>query len=310
MIFARHIKRALRSTGFYRRRLARAPYRGVAVLTYHGIRDDRWPAGAMQFGELHVTAARLSAHLETLRELDCNCLGWQDWCDIADGRRALPPRAVMVSFDDGYRSVLTQALPILERYQVPAVVFVCTGPVERQVRFWFDAVASDGEAAVEQAKLKPYAEWQDLVARRETPVSADDPHAPLSTRDVQALAEHPLVAIGGHTVNHPILARADVATQRDEIRGSRRSLEEWVRRPVTAFAYPNGQPGIDFTSETSTETEALGFAHAFTTASGFADPSTARYQHPRFFMLDSVDGSELAHRLAVTWPTAYPQAAR
>jgi peptidoglycan/xylan/chitin deacetylase (PgdA/CDA1 family) len=301
------VKQTLGAAGFYRARLASQPYSGVAVLAYHGIRDDR-ASRPTHFGELHVTAARLASHLEMMRSLDCTFIGWTEWCDIATGLRPLPPRAVMVTFDDGYRSVLTHALPMLQDFNVPAVVFVCTAPVERRVRFWFDALAEQGEDAVERAKSMGHAEWRDLIEAIEMPVLADDPHAPMSIDEVRHLASQRGITIGAHTMTHPILSRADVSEQRAELRGCRASLEAWVNQPVTAFAYPNGRSAIDFTPDTEREVDAAGFTHAFATDSGFADPSRSRLAHPRFLMLDTVEASELAHRLAVSWPAAHAAA--
>lgn len=49
---------------------------------------------------------------------------------------SLPPKSIAVTFDDGYADNLYQAKPILEKYQIPATVFVCTGYVGRE--FWWD----------------------------------------------------------------------------------------------------------------------------------------------------------------------------
>lgn len=53
----------------------------------------------------------------------------------------LPGDAVGVTFDDGYRDNLVNAKPILERYGVPATVFVATGYVDRKMPFWWDELA-------------------------------------------------------------------------------------------------------------------------------------------------------------------------
>jgi peptidoglycan/xylan/chitin deacetylase (PgdA/CDA1 family) len=120
--------------------------------------------------------------------------------------------------------------------------------------------------------------------------------------ELQQLAAHPLITIGAHTASHPILARAPIAVQREEIVESRAELEGWLGKPVTAFAYPNGRPGADYTDDTVALVAAAGFASAFTTGGAFAERGGAPFEHPRFLMLDSVDGPELAHRLATSWP--------
>ena len=301
MVIARGVKQALHAAGIYRRRLAAGPFPGAAVLAYHGVRASR--STPMHFANLHVTADRLDEHCRALRALDCTMLSLAAWDDIAAGRAPAPPRAVMVTFDDGYRSVLTHAVPVLEQHGIPAVVFVCTSPVERQVRFWFDAVAgAHGEAAVEQAKTLAHREWQEAVRGAERRTDAADPHAPLTVGEVQQLAAHPLVSIGAHTMSHPILAKAPPGAQRAEIEGSCTALRSWTGRAPSAFAYPNGRAGLDYTVETRRLVERSGIAHAFAVGDGFADPRGPRHEQPRFLMLDAISGVELAHRLAASWP--------
>lgn len=301
MVIGRSIKQALHAVGIYRRRLAAESFPGTAVLAYHGIRASR--STPMHFANLHVTPDRLDEHCRVLRALDCTMLSLATWDDVAAGRAPAPPRAVMMTFDDGYRSVLTHALPVLERHGIPAVVFVCTSPVERQVRFWFDALAgAHGDAAVEHAKTLAHREWQEAVRGAGRRTDADDPHAPLTVGELQLLAAHPLVSIGAHTMTHPILAKAPLDVQRAEVEGSCTALRSWTGRMPAAFAYPNGRAGLDYTAETRRIVEESGIAHAFAVGDGFADPGGPRYEQPRFLMLDAISGVELAHRLAVSWP--------
>jgi peptidoglycan/xylan/chitin deacetylase (PgdA/CDA1 family) len=59
---------------------------------------------------------------------------------LATGK--LPERAVCVTFDDGYQDNLYTAKPLLERYEIPATVFMTTGDVGRTREFWWDELAS------------------------------------------------------------------------------------------------------------------------------------------------------------------------
>lgn len=297
------VKQTLESIGYYRNRLELNAYGGVAVLAYHAIRADTLPQGAMRFEELHVTAARLDDHCRALSDLKCTVVSLAEWAAIVRGERPVPPRAVMLTFDDGYRSVLEYGLPVLERWSYPAAVFVCTNPIERQVRFWFDAVAErDGEAAVRRVKTLDHAAWRRTIESAEMLAGFDDAHAPLTVRELRRLADHPLMTIGAHTVSHPVLSGVSLETQLDEIAGSRRALEGWLGRPVTAFAYPGGQPGADYDALTVDALVRCGFEYGFTTVERFGRLSDVSLEHPRFTMLQGVSGAELAHRLAVSWP--------
>lgn len=295
------IKRLLFAAGYYKRRLRRHSLPGVAVLCYHGVRGDDWPAGTMQWEQLHVREHELAAHCRLLRQF-CDPISLADWRAARAGGPPLPARPVLVTFDDGYRSVATRARPILERFGIPAVVFACTEPIERRESFWHDAVlGAYGEAEVERAKTVTFAEWDALRTRCRRLVADDDAHAPLTVADLRALADTPGIEIAAHTAAHPILAHASVDEQRVQIERCKAQLEAWTGRPVTAFAYPNGRPRRDYTGATVGLVNAGGFTVAFTTRPGFARADTPALELPRFLMLSDVSAAELAHRLCFSW---------
>jgi peptidoglycan/xylan/chitin deacetylase (PgdA/CDA1 family) len=291
-------KRTLLGAGHYRRRLRAVPFPGLAVLCYHAVRPDGWPDGRMAFEGLHVRAAELDAHCRVLRSM-CEPVTFERWRAALDGGPPLPPRAVLVTFDDGYGTVATVAQPILARHAVPFVVFACTDPIEAGTYFWYDAVAlRDGEEEVQRLKQAPFAEWAAAVRRADRAVPDGDPHAPLTPDQVRELSRRG-VEVGGHTASHPILARADRAEQLRQILRNRDALEAWTARPAAAFAYPNGERS-DYSADTVSILREAGFAAAFTTESGFASLDR-RFECPRFLMLAGVSDAELAHRLSYSW---------
>lgn len=293
------VKRGLFGAGHYSRRLARDAFPGVAVLCYHGIRVDG--AGSMNFGDLHVDPEELAAHCQLIRET-CHPIGLEDWRRAcADGGR-LPARPVLLTFDEGYRPVLTHALPILRRFEVPAVIFVWSDPVEQRGLPWYDAVARRaGEAEVERLKTVPYREWRRLCDRYALPAADGDPCAPLTVAEIRALASMPGIELGGHTASHPILAMASVDEQSREIDRNKARIEGWTGRPVRAFAYPNGEPGVDYTPETVRLVEKAGFEFGFTTRYGFATAGEPVLERSRFLVMRGVSAAELGHRLAYSW---------
>jgi peptidoglycan/xylan/chitin deacetylase (PgdA/CDA1 family) len=291
-------KSALLSTGHYKRRLLGQDFLGVAVLSYHGIIESENCDVPVSVPSLHPPAAEFDAHCRFIREA-CNPISLSQWHEAVTGGTPLPPRPVLLTFDDGYRSLLTVALPILSKYKIPAVAFVATDAVERAELLWFDAVyRTQGEMAVEAMKHLPYDEWLIRARASATPARPDDPNAPLSVAEVRLLSDDGLVEIGAHSMSHPILHRADHAVQLEEICGSREKLESWTCRTVRAFAYPNG----DFTSETIELVSQAGYCCAFTTVERFAPRDSLSFTIPRFMVLNEVGAAELAHRLAYSWP--------
>jgi peptidoglycan/xylan/chitin deacetylase (PgdA/CDA1 family) len=88
--------------------------------------------------------------------------------------------------------------------------------------------------------------------------------------------------IGGHTVNHPILARLAPDAARREIADGKDALEGLLRVPVRSFAYPNGKPGQDYQGEHARMAREIGFASAVSTSWGASSPSSDMFQLPRF----------------------------
>jgi peptidoglycan/xylan/chitin deacetylase (PgdA/CDA1 family) len=295
------VKQSLLALGQYRRTLARTTLPGVAVLGYHGLRADDLPAGAMAFENLHLRASTFDEHCRVIREC-CDPITLDDWRDAAAGRAPLPPRPVLITFDDGYRSVSRIGAPILAAHNLSAVVFVCTDPIANRRLLWFDDVAArDGEAEVERWKTCDYERWFAACASTAR-VDEDDPRALMTVDDVVALDRSGRIEIGGHTSRHPILARASREHQREEIGENLETIRRWTGRPVRAFAYPNGRPGVDYTATTADLLSELGIETAFTMRPSFARPDEPALERSRFLIVDEVSGAELAHRLAHTWP--------
>lgn len=300
-------KQSFYLTGYYARHLRTDRFPGVAVLCYHGICGDSEAERRMPFSNLHVRTQELEAHCRFLRET-CHPISLEDWRRVRDGGPPLPDRPVLLTFDEAYRPLLAEAVPVLRRYGIPAVIFVWSEPIERRRLPWYDAVARNlGEAQAERMKTVPYQEWRrvcDVLAR---PADDTDPCTPLTVQELRALAREPGIELGGHSASHPILALADREQQRDEIARNKRSLEAWTGRPVRAFAYPNGEPGTDYTAETVELVRDSGFDFGFTTRYGFATMSEPPLEHSRFLILRGVSAAELGHRLSFSWRRLWPE---
>ena len=295
------VKQGLLAAGHYRRALARETFPGVAVLCYHGVRREAEPGTRFPFDYLHVPAERFESHCRLIREC-CDPISIDEWRAAADGGPPLPRRPVLLTFDDGYRSVLTEAAPILAAYALPAVIFVCTSPMPSTRVLWFDDLAArEGEESVETWKSRDYEEWK-AACTPIAPLTDDDPRALMRPAELAVLASLDGIEIGGHTARHPILARASACQQRLEIEENLQSIEAWTGRKVRAFAYPNGRPGVDYTEETGVILRDAGVEIAFTTRPRFSAEYEPPLERSRFLVLDDLTEAELAHRLAYSWP--------
>ncbi|MBI1395622.1 MAG: polysaccharide deacetylase family protein [Betaproteobacteria bacterium] len=236
-----------------------------------------------------------------------------------------PPSAACLTFDDGYADNLTVAAPLLERYRIPATVFVATAYLDGG-RMWNDSIIEsirhctletldlrdmdlatfplttidDRRRAIEsvlsRVKYLPLGRRTEvaerIVARARSPVPSD---LMLTSTQLRRLASSG-VAIGAHTRRHPILASEADDTAQQEIAGSKRDLEDLLQRGVEAFAYPNGQPRTDYRPTHVRMVRNAGFTCAVTTAHGVATPDADLLQLPRFTPW-ARNGLQLATRL-------------
>jgi peptidoglycan/xylan/chitin deacetylase (PgdA/CDA1 family) len=222
----------------------------------------------------------------------------------------LPERAICVTFDDGYADNELHALPVLKKYDIPAVVFVSTGFLNGG-RMWNDSIIealrrfqgnqldlsdlglgcystesiSQRLAAIDsiirQIKHLDPAIRSSLV-HEITSCSENLPDdLMLTDTQVRSLA-HSGVTIGAHTVNHPILCSVSPELARREIGDSRAYLEQLLQRQIDVFAYPNGRPELDYRVEHRDMVKELGFKAAVSTHWGVTTDQSDRFQLPRF----------------------------
>jgi peptidoglycan/xylan/chitin deacetylase (PgdA/CDA1 family) len=105
----------------------------VTVLAYHRIVEDD-----VDPWSLSVTPHRFAEQLAVIRELAIPLTLAEVLTRVQDGTLDRP--GVVVTFDDGYADNLYNARPILERFGVPATVFVTSGAIDADAEFWWDAL--------------------------------------------------------------------------------------------------------------------------------------------------------------------------
>lgn len=207
----------------------------VRALTYHRFGDapgDPWCVATTQF----AVQMRWLAEHGLLVSLDAVR-------DFVSGRATLPRNAVLVTIDDGCRTLLSEALPILRDYAVPAVAYVSAGLVGA------DAVAAD--------HAEPYATWDELAKVRDAGVE-----------------------IGSHAFDHRSLARMSDAEALDQAFRSRERIEAELGVPARSFAYPFGTRA-DFDARTDRLLVQAGYTIAFHSVHGTIRPGMAPISLPR-----------------------------
>ena len=241
-----------------------------AILGYHRITED----SGDPWGNC-VSPASFAEHMDVLQRR-FRPVGLADLTSDRDHsrQRGLHP-PVVVTFDDGYSEVLHEAVPILERYDIPATVFLVSDA--NGSTFWWDrlrlileapaSLPSTMELQVAGSDIRWTAE-EDVQALygilhhalRGLPMAAVEetldavnawaggrPDAgeglaprTLDEKEILALAAHPLVELGSHGATHRALPGLSGHVLLQEIGGSRLRLERLISKPVRSFSYPFG----------------------------------------------------------------------
>jgi len=179
--------------------------RTLAILGYHkiGPAPDGWETW------FYVPQATFVGHLAYLKED-----GWQV-LDAAAFLRGLaepdglPERAALITFDDGYRSILDYGLPELRLFGYPAVMFVPTAFIGGHNDF-------DAENEPQEAVCG----WEEL-------------------RELERCG----VSVQSHGMSHRAFSGLSPAEQEQELLRSRATLEDGLGKPVEVFSYPYGDCG-------------------------------------------------------------------
>ena len=189
--------------------MGRSPTPKAIVLYYHGIPSDQRANFARQMDTLLRWATPVSADFKSIP---------------ADGT----PCAA-VTFDDGLQSFALNALPELEKRDIPASLFVVAG------------------------KLGCYPDWSERVR---TQTSYREPM--LTEQELRQIPGS--ITIGSHTLTHPVLTQIGEAEARQQLIDSRIQLQNILGREVTLFSFPHGA----FNDDLIESARAAGYERVFT----------------------------------------------
>jgi peptidoglycan/xylan/chitin deacetylase (PgdA/CDA1 family) len=251
------------------RMLLRAP---PAVMYWLGVGQTR----AMQEGEdaifiCHGTPLRSAAPLERQLRYLRRVFTLVPFAELAASTSAARAparrRQATIIFDDGLRSNVHVAYPMLLALGIPATFFVCPGLIEERRWLWthearrrlqFAAPQVRHELARElgvSAEVEEFVQWmKQLEFPRRTRVEAMLRHATaafvaseadreafdLAGWDELRLLDPSIVTVGSHSMTHPVLPSMSAGEIEAELGESRRMIEAKLGRPAEFFSYPNG----------------------------------------------------------------------
>jgi peptidoglycan/xylan/chitin deacetylase (PgdA/CDA1 family) len=246
---------------------------GLVVLLFHNI--FRNPV-ELQLGTANplegVTIEMFSTLLESWENSGYN------FVSLDNLQTGLDPKEhyVLLTFDDGYRSIL-DVLPILEKYNAPAILFASSHNIETGYAYWPDIVyreelargksVTETSTLIESLKDRQSSDIQQLLLEQYGAGSlfpVDDSARPLTANELAGLAGHPLIEIGNHTANHVDLTSCSVKEIRLEISKCQKAVEQIIGKSPSAISYPFGR----FNDEVLDVAQAEGLRFGFTCEEG------------------------------------------
>jgi peptidoglycan/xylan/chitin deacetylase (PgdA/CDA1 family) len=278
--------------------------RKVPILMYHRFSEDGRD-GSISASALRQQLAYLKKNYDILR--------LEEFAEMMRAGKPVPPRSAVVTIDDGYRDAYEIALPIFAEMEVPATLFVVTDFVDGKSWIWTDIArflmlrAENGDLAVEingktinaslngrssrigmagkinsELKKLPPAGRDSVLDDIAAGLGVDIPALPPSEFaaidwDQAVEMDKSWIAIGSHTVSHPILTHVTVDRLAEELSASRSVLSEKLGRVVDSFCYPNG----DASTREFEATASAGYSVAVTTELRLSEPLDNKVALPR-----------------------------
>ncbi len=182
--------------------------KGIRILFYHSISPYRKY-------ETNVIPEEFEKHIKYLKE-NCEVISLKEAIERIKNK-SIYGREVVISFDDGYKDNYLYAYPLLQKYELPAVIFLTVGYVGKNKILPHDMD--------DNPKYNRILNWEEV-------------------KEMECAS----VMFGSHTLNHVNLSKLPLEKAKEEIILSYKNLKENLKNNLIPFSYPYGTL-LDFNSE-------------------------------------------------------------
>ena len=274
----------------------------VTILAYHGFSDKKIHGGIENVEGLHLNINKFRSQLGYLKKF-YNIIPLDKLIQHYINDTEIPLNSLVITIDDGYKSIYTHAYPILKQLKVPATIFLTTDFLDKKKALWPDRI----EYALNMAELNSFQlkidsdisffDLSDRQAKKACyekicyklkllPQQLRDPiienlerslkqklcincsvpeiYSPLEWPEVLEMTKSGLISIGSHGCSHIILTRCNPENLRKELALSKELIEKKMTMSCRFFSYPSGSHG-DFDSNTEKALKKTGYSCGLTT---------------------------------------------
>lgn len=287
--------------------------RSLHILAYHRVLDDDHTTFPFDEAVISATSKTFRQHMEFVRR-NFNVISFKQLAEFERDKQQWPERALIITFDDGYRDNYANAFPILKELGFSATIFLAVGHINQAKLFWWDFIAYCFKQTPLQSVTLPAFDSEPLAlmdarARRraidrvldwikEAPEEVKSDFVAKLADNLEVQLPENLAAgmhltwdevremmaggieFGSHTMTHPILSNVSPAQLAEEISESKKILERELESEVLAFSYPVGGR-TSFNETVKTEVKKCGFRFAVSYREGVAKRDCDPYSLPR-----------------------------
>jgi len=179
--------------------LKNSSHKLVPILTFHKVDSS------FEWGVTKVSPSRFRTVLQFLSEEGFQTISLKE---LFDPTFVLPPKPIVLTFDDGYESVYRYAFPLMEEFNFIGTIFVITGYVGR---------LNEWDVNLGWRKFR-HLSWDQILKLKKAGFE-----------------------IGSHTVNHPNLARLSISSLKFELESSKKKIEDKIGEEVRFISFPFGR---------------------------------------------------------------------
>ncbi|MCD4670532.1 MAG: polysaccharide deacetylase family protein [Actinomycetia bacterium] len=287
---------------------------------YHGV-SDRQTDFDSDDPAMVISTKNFEKQIKYLSEF-YNVISAHDLANHIKKKIPPAPNSVVITFDDGLKNNFTNAFPILQRYDMEAIIFLITGCIDTLKINWLNKfyyiinkigasrfteefkrefpAHSNLIGKIGQKNIVEHMEFilkykvddnirekfmQELCNKFRVRISKEKiKDLYLSWKEIKKMADAG-ISFGGHTSMHPVLSTLNYEKAKKEIIGSRQNIEAKISKEINLFAYPYGEKD-SFDLNIKKILASHGFLCAFSTIDGLNNLNSDLYELKRIPIAD------------------------
>jgi peptidoglycan/xylan/chitin deacetylase (PgdA/CDA1 family) len=242
------------------------------IITYHGVSQKN----QFHINGRHLSADQFEAQLKYFKK-NFDVVPLEAICDMKQMNTTPKKHTIALTFDDGFLNNLTVALPLLEKYQLPATFFCCSINLEDRkyihpsdffnligvfsnnskitidekefTKHKYDLIHfSDGITAEQYINTLSYEDWKTTLSHLSeyyppesiTTRVDDEAYKLMNAEHLKQLGSSGISSIGSHCHSHVNIKMLSPEEMNEQFTLSKKQLEKYSSKSITTIAYPYG----------------------------------------------------------------------